>query len=156
MDNGSGNAAQLEVGRIFASRKKRLRRDLRLAFWSGHSHARYGGSAWYADQCWRDLHEHCVLHVNADCVGAKGATLMTEAMAMAETRDFGSDIVEKIAGQRLSGVRPPRAADQSFWGHGIPSLFMSPSEQPADRSESARAYAQLVGGATRSGGLGWW
>jgi hypothetical protein len=77
-------------------------------------------------------------------------------MVMAEARDFGSEIVERIAGQRLSGVRPPRAADQSFWGHGIPSLFMSPSEQPADGSESARAYAQLVGGATRSGGLGWW
>jgi Peptidase family M28 len=156
MDNGSGNATQMEVGRIVAARKNRLRRDLRLAFWSGHSHARYGGSAWYADHCWRDLHEHCVLHLNADCVGAKGATLMTEAIAMAETRDFGSAIVEKVSGQRLSGVRPPRAADQSFWGHGIPSLFMSPSEQPADQSESARAYAQLVGGATRSGGLGWW
>jgi hypothetical protein len=156
MDNGSGNATQVEIGRIFAARKPRLRRDLRLAFWSGHSHARYGGSAWYADHFWRDLHERCVLHLNADCVGAKGATLMTEAIAMAETRDFGSAIVEKIAGQRLSGVRPPRAADQSFWGHGIPSLFMSPSEQPADQSESARAYVQLMGGATRSGGLGWW
>ena len=33
---------------------------------------------------------------------------------------------------------------------------MSPSEQPADQSEGARAYAQLMGGATRSGGLGWW
>jgi hypothetical protein len=33
---------------------------------------------------------------------------------------------------------------------------MSPSEQPADRSEGACAYAQLMGGATRSGGLGWW
>jgi len=37
MDNGAGNATQMEVGRIFAARKKRLRRDLRLAFWSGHS-----------------------------------------------------------------------------------------------------------------------
>jgi hypothetical protein len=156
MDNGSGNATQLEVGRIFTARKSRLRRDLRLAFWSGHSHARYGGSAWYADHIWRDLHEHCVLHINADCVGAKGATLMTEAIAMAEARHLASTVVEKISGQRLSGVRPPRAADQSFWGHGIPSLFMSPSEQPADGSEAARAYAQLVGGATRSGGLGWW
>jgi hypothetical protein len=156
MDNGSGNATQMEVGRIFADRKRHLRRDLRLAFWSGHSHARYGGSAWYADHCWRDLHEHCVLHLNADCVGAKGATLLTEAIAMAETRDLGSDVVEKISGQRLSGARPPRAADQSFWGHGIPSLFMSPSEQPADRSESANAYAQLMGAAARSGGLGWW
>lgn len=156
MDNGSGNATQMEVGRIFAARRNRLRRDLRLAFWSGHSHARYGGSAWYADHSWRDLYEHCVLHINADCVGAKGATLMTEAIAMAEARGLASTAVEKVAGQRLSGVRPPRAADQSFWGHGIPSLFMSPSEQPADRSEAARAYAQLVGGATRSGGLGWW
>jgi len=156
MDNGAGNATQMEVGRIFAARKDRLRRDLRLAFWSGHSHARYGGSAWYADHCWRDLHEHCVLHLNVDCVGAKGATLLTEAIAMAETRDLGSASVEKISGQRLTGVRPPRAADQSFWGHGVPSLFMSPSEQPADQSESAHAYAQLMGGATRSGGLGWW
>jgi hypothetical protein len=156
MDNGSGNAVQLEVGRIFAARRDRLRRDLRLAFWSGHSHARYGGSTWYADSHWRDLHEHCVLHLNADCVGAKGATLMTEAIAMAEARDLGSAVLEKIAGQRLRGVRPPRAADQSFVGHGVPSLFMSPSEQPGDESEDARAYAQLVGGATRSGGLGWW
>jgi hypothetical protein len=156
MDNGSGNATQMEIARIFAGRRRHLRRDLRLAFWSGHSHARYGGSAWYADHCWRDLHEHCVLHLNADCVGAKGATLMTEAIAMAEARDLGSAAVEKISGQRLSGVRPPRAADQSFWGHGIPSLFMSPSEQPPERSESAQAYASLVGGATQSGGLGWW
>lgn len=156
MDNGAGNATQIEVGRIFAARKQHLRRDLRLAFWSGHSHARYGGSAWYADHCWRDLHEHCVLHLNVDCVGAKGATCLTEAIAMAEARDLGSACVEKIAGQRLSGARPPRAADQSFWGHGIPSLFMSPSEQPADQSESARAYAHLMGGQARSGGLGWW
>jgi hypothetical protein len=81
---------------------------------------------------------------------------MTEAIAMPEARGLGSDVVEKVAGQRLSGVRPPRAADQSFWGHGVPSLFMSPSEQPADDSDGARAYAQLMGGATRSGGLGWW
>ncbi len=114
MDNGAGNATQLEVGRIFAARKQHLRRDLRLAFWSGHSHARYGGSAWYADHCWRDLHEHCVLHLNVDCVGAKGATCLTEAIAMAEARDLGS------------------------------------------ASESARAYAQLMGGQARSGGLGWW
>ncbi len=156
MDNGGGNATQMEVGRIFATRKRHLRRDLRLAFWSGHSHARYGGSAWYADHCWRDLHDHCVLHLNVDCVGAKGATCLTEAVAMAEARDLGSACVEKIARQRLSGARPPRAADQSFWGHGVPSLFMSPSEQPADRSESALAYAQLMGSRTRSGGLGWW
>lgn len=156
MDNGSANATQLEVGRIMAGRRARLRRDLRLAFWSGHSHARYAGSAWYADQFWQDLYDHCVLHLNADSIGGKGATLLSESIVMAEARDFASAIVEKVAGQRLTGIRPQRAGDQSFWGHGIPSLFMTLSEQPAADSETARAYAQLMGGHAKSGGLGWW
>jgi hypothetical protein len=156
MDNASGNAVQLEVARLMAGRRSRLRRDLRLAFWSGHSHARYAGSAWYADRFWRDLHDHCVLHLNADCLGARGATCLSEAISMAETRALASGIVEAVAGQRLSGARPPRAGDQSFWGHGIPSLFMTLSEQPADASETARAYAMLMGGQAKSGGLGWW
>ena len=42
---------------------------------------------------------------------------------------------------------PPAGGDQSFWGHGIPSLFMTLSEQPAGDSETARAYALLMGGA---------
>ncbi|HSB69688.1 MAG TPA: M28 family peptidase [Candidatus Methylomirabilis sp.] len=156
MDNASANATQMEVGRIMAQRQSRLRRGLRLAFWSGHSHARYAGSAWYADQFWLDLHDHCVLHLNVDSIGAKGATCLTEAVVMAEAREFASAIAEKVAGQRLSGARPSRAGDQSFWGHGIPSLFMTLSEQPPDDSETARAFALLMGGSARTGGLGWW
>ncbi len=156
MDNASANAVQLEVARIMAGRRGHLRRDLRLAFWSGHSHARYAGSAWYADRCWQDLHDHCILHLNVDSIGGKGATLLSEAIAMAEARGFASAIVEKVAGQRLSGTRPQRAGDQSFWGHGVPSLFMTLSEQPLDESETARGFAQLMGGSQRSGGLGWW
>lgn len=156
MDNASANATQLEVARIMATRRRRLRRDLRLAFWSGHSHARYGGSAWYADAYWQELHDRCVAHVNVDSVGAKGATLLSEAIAMAEVRDFASASVERVSGQRLSGVRPQRAGDQSFWGHGIPSLFMTLSEQPASESETARAFSALMGRRATSGGLGWW
>ncbi len=156
MDNASANATQLEVARIMAGRQKRLRRDLRLAFWSGHSHARYAGSAWYADQFWPELHDHCVLHLNVDSTGGRGATLLGEAVVMVEVREFASAILEKVAEQRLAGARPQRAGDQSFWGHGVPSLFMTLSEQPANDSETARGYAQLMGGQARSGGLGWW
>jgi hypothetical protein len=156
MDNGSANATQLEVARIMAGRRGRLRRDLRLAFWSGHSHGRYAGSAWYADAFWQELHDGCVAHVNVDSVGAKGATLLSEAIAMAEVRGMASEAVEKVSGQRLSGVRPQRAGDQSFWGHGIPSLFMTLSEQPAGESETARAFSALMGRRAVSGGLGWW
>jgi peptidase M28-like protein len=156
MDNASANATQLEVGRIMADRRSRLRRDVRLAFWSGHSHARYAGSAWYADHFWQDLHDHCVLHLNVDSIGGKGATRLSEAIVMAEVRGFASAVVEKIAGQPLSGARPQRAGDQSFWGHGVPSLFMTLSEQPPDASETARAFSLLMGGLAKSGGLGWW
>jgi hypothetical protein len=156
MDNGSANATQLEVARIMAGRRRHLRRDLRLAFWSGHSHSRYAGSAWYADHTWEDLHEHCVVHINVDSTGAKGATLLSEAIVMAEALGVASAAVEKVADQRLAGVRPKRAGDQSFWGHGIPSVFMTLSEQAADDSPAAKGYAQLMGGQAKSGGLGWW
>jgi hypothetical protein len=132
-----------------------MRRDLRLAFWSGHSHARYGGSAWYADNFWHDINEHCVLNLNADCLGAKNATVLTEAFVMAEVQELASGIVEQVTGQKLSGVRPKRAGDQSFWGHGVPSLFMTLSEQPPEESAAARGWAQLMGGPARTGGLGW-
>jgi len=48
-----------------------------------------------------------------------------------------------------------RAGDQSFLGIGIPSLWMSLSEQPASADATAAAFAQLVG-SSRGGGLGWW
>lgn len=86
MDNGTANATMLEVARILALNKDNLRRSLKLAFWSGHSHGRYAGSALYCDEHWEDLHENCVLHINIDSVGGKGATILTEANCMAETR----------------------------------------------------------------------
>lgn len=156
MDNAAANAIMLEVARVLAARRDALCRSLRLAFWSGHSHGRYAGSAWYADHRWFDLHDHCLCHVNVDSTGGKGATLFTEAVCMAETRGFTSAILKRLVGQELAGRRVQRAGDQSFWGCGVPSLFMSLSEQPADGSETAQAFALLMGGHSESGGLGWW
>jgi hypothetical protein len=151
MDNGSANATMLEVARILAEHRSALRRGIRLAFWSGHSHGRYSGSTWYADNFWEDLHEHCIAHVNVDSPGAKGSTVLTEAFVMAEAKDFASSAVEHVSGQRLAGHRFSRAGDQSFWGLGIPAIFMSLSEQPPSESK----IAAFVFG-PRSGGLGWW
>jgi hypothetical protein len=159
MDNGTANATMLEVSRLLGARQSALRRGLRVAFWSGHSHARYAGSAWYADACWRDLYDHCVAHVNVDSVGGKGATVLSEGNSMAELRGFASDVIEQMAGQRLSVRRYGRAGDQSFWGHGIPSLLMALSEQPPENADPVllALHHQISGGAGASGGLGgWW
>jgi hypothetical protein len=156
MDNGTANATQLEVARLLAERRGGLRRGVRLAFWSGHSHGRYAGSAWYADSHWHDLHERCICHVNVDSVGAKGASILEEAPTMAETYRFGRQLLQDVTGVNLEYRRISRSSDQSFWGHGIPTLFATLSEQPRDDSPTGAAMAQLLGAATRGGGLGWW
>lgn len=154
MDNASANSAMLEVARLLGKHRSLLRRGLRLAFWSGHSHGRYAGSAWYADNFWSDLYERCVAHVNIDSVGGIGATLFSEAYVMSEAKEFASSVVEYVVGEKLSGKRFSRAGDQSFWGIGVTSIFMSLSEQPPKALEGKKAPSFIL--TPQSGGLGWW
>jgi len=159
MDNGTANATMIEVVRVLSEHRAELRRGLRLAFWSGHSHARYAGSAWYADTFWQDLHDRCVAHINVDSVGGMGATVLSQGNSMAELREFVSDAIEPIAGQRLDPRRYGRSGDQSFWGHGIPAALMSLSEQPPENADPVllALHHQISGGTSKAGGLGsWW
>ena len=157
MDNGSANALMIEVLRVLLPHREKLRRSLRLAFWSGHSHGRYAGSAWYADNFWEDLHDNCVLHLNTDSPGGRGATVITEGQAMAETREVAADAIQALTGEEFNGSRFGRAGDQSFMSLGIPSLFMFVSEQPPGQDASAGDVAALLGGpGAKGGGVGWW
>ena len=137
MDNGGANATMLEVARLAAAQRATWRRGLRVAFWSGHSHGRYSGSAWYADQYWDELNQRCVAHVNVDSTGARGNLSLRHAIAASELRALAADAVLRHGGQHLEGERMSRAGDQSFWGVGVPSIFMSLGQQ-------------------EDGGLGWW
>ncbi|HKV43569.1 MAG TPA: M28 family peptidase [bacterium] len=156
MDNGSANAVMVEMARIFSKKQKRLRRGIRFAFWSGHSHGRYSGSTWYADNHWEDLYRHAVLHLNVDSAGGKGATVLSEAQTMAETWALAARCVKQVSGQDLQRRRISRMGDQSFWGIGLPSMFVDVSAQPPKESETGAALAALTGGAAHHGGLGWW
>jgi hypothetical protein len=157
MDNGSANAVMIESARLLSKRRRRLRRGVRYAFWSGHSHGRYSGSTWYADTHWNDLYRRAVLHLNVDSSGAQGATVLNGGLTMAETWPLAADSVRAVAGQELERRRVTRMGDQSFWGIGIPSLFVGVSEQPPgpEGSAAGAALAKLSGGHA-SGGLGWW
>ncbi|HEU5226214.1 MAG TPA: M28 family peptidase [Ktedonobacteraceae bacterium] len=154
MDNGSANATMLETLRAVLPYRHTFRRGLRLAFWSGHSHGRYAGSTWYADHFWEDLEANCVAHINVDSVGGQNATVISESPVMAELQPCAARVIQALTGIEYNGTRFSRAGDQSFQGHGIPSLFMSLSEQPPRAGDSA---AELFGGSpAKSGGLGWW
>lgn len=144
-DNATGNAVAMEIARVLHANRARLRRGVRCAFWPGHSTGRYAGSTWYADQEWQRLHDHCVLHINCDSPGVLGATDYSPVTATAEAAEFGVAHVGELTGQAVAWERPVRAGDQSFWGAGVPSLFMGLSVRP----EGQRA---AVGGS----GFGWW
>ncbi|MCL6450289.1 MAG: M28 family peptidase [Acetobacteraceae bacterium] len=144
-DNATGNACLLELARVFNRFRGRLLRSIRFAWWPGHSYGRYAGSTWYADRFWPELYRGCFLYDNIDSPGSLGATDYSEITAMAETRDLGEEVVLELAGQKARGVRPIRAGDQSFWGAGVPSLFMIVSMRPPQLQAA-------VGGS----GMGWW
>ncbi len=143
MDNGGANATMLEAARLLADGRGAWRRGLRICFWSGHSHGRYSGSAWYADEYWDDLDRRCVAHVNVDSTGGEGATILTDSGVIDELKGVAADAVEAVTGQIHAGRRQGRAADQSFWGIGIPSMFGSLSHQPPGPVKMLTA-------------LGWW
>ena len=152
MDNAAANATMMEVARLLARHRDRLRRGLRIAFWSGHSHGRYAGSAWYADHAWHDLHRRCVLHLNCDSTGARGATDYGRLHATEDVQSFAETVVGDVTGQASRGHRFARAGDQSFWGAGVPSAFMSLSGVPKQDTELSRAMSRLLG----SSGFPWW
>lgn len=156
MDNASANATMIETARILAAHRGELTRGVQFAFWSGHSHARYAGSTWFADRFWFELNERCVAHVNVDSTGAVGATNLTGSNTMAETYPLAREIIGRQTDEQLTYRRFGRAGDQSFWGVGLSSFFMSLSEQ-GEENEMTADQALLLGGPTaRGGGLGWW
>lgn len=157
MDNGTANATMMEVARVLA--EKPLRRSLKLAFWSGHSHGRYAGSAYYFDHHFNDIQENCLMHINIDSVGAKGASVVTEGNIMSLTKQLAAKVIKDETGQIFKGKPFGRSGDQSFWGAGVPSAFMGFSGQPMESSPSkpdTRYMIQQFNNGPESSGFGWW
>jgi hypothetical protein len=143
MDNGAANATMLETARLMARDRGAWRRGLRLCFWSGHSHGRYSGSTWYADQHWEELEQRCAVHVNVDSTGGVGATVLRNTASAPELVALAADAIGARAGQDYAGKRMSRSSDQSFWGIGIPAMYGALSEQPPSPVKMRNA-------------LGWW
>ncbi len=143
MDNGSANASMLEVARLIAPRRHELKRSLRICFWSGHSHGRYSGSAWYVDNHFEELDRDCAIHVNIDSTGGIGATILADAAAMGSLRGLAAAAIKTETGHGYHGKRKNRSSDESLVNMGVPSMFGALSEQPPGPAKMRNA-------------LGWW
>lgn len=133
LDNATGNAAMMEIARILHAHRDEMTTNVRIIFWSGHSNGRYSGSDWYADHEWQDIHDNAVVNFNIDSVGARGATFYGRVDSSAQCFDVGWSTINALTGQDPVYARIARNGDQSFWGHGVPSLFQVLSLQPPER-----------------------
>lgn len=143
-DNATGNALCLALATVFSG--QRLKRGLRVAFWPGHSNARYGGSTWYADHFRSQLLEHCVAHINVDSPGCLGGSQLVVNASGAESSDWLNQAIIATTGKPAERVTAiGKGADQSFWGLGIP-LHFALREVPEQRQSLSPG----------SGGGWWW
>ncbi len=148
-DNCTGNAACLELARVLWKNRERLRRSVRIAWWSGHSTGRYSASTWYVDNHFEELDENCFLSMNIDSPGVKGATKVTGGGLMG-TLSHVEGVIKDSIGVEGAELRAyaMRAGDQSFYGVGIPSIAVG-----AVIPEGSPLRGAWIGG---SGGGWWW
>ncbi len=150
-DNATGNAALLELARIFHQGRSRLYRSLRIAWWPGHSTGRYAGSTWFADTFALDLRENCVGQVNIDSPGCRGAVDFEEVMWMMECDRLCREAIRDRTSKEPGRMRPLRAGDYSFNQIGLSSFFMLLSHRP--KAERERLGFYPVGGC--GGDIAW-
>ena len=143
-DNAVGNAACLELARVFWKNRANLRRSIRIAWWPGHSTGRYAGSTWYADTFALDLSDNCIAQVNIDSPGCRFADSYEHQCLMAETAQFAGDAIKEVTGLTASGGRPHRAGDYSFNNIGISSYFMLLSTI-SEKSQKEKGYYGVGG-----------
>jgi hypothetical protein len=121
-DEGASNAAMVELARAFHANRDRLRRGLVVAWWPGHSNARYAGSTWFADHYFSELRDRAVAYLNIDGVGQIDANDVSST-ATASMDGLARRVVRAaLAQDELDGSTPGRNSDQSFNGVGLPLL----------------------------------
>jgi len=150
-DNATGDATLLEVARVLWQHRTHLRRSVRIAWWSGHSHGRYAGSTWYADAFALDLDEHCVVHINCDSPGCRDASVFDDVFWMSEAAEIAQRVVRDVTGLAATGGRPSRAGDMSFSNIGVSTFYMLSSTMPKALSQEKGYYP--VGGC--GGNIAW-
>jgi hypothetical protein len=143
-DNAAGNACILELARVFAQHRDRLRRGLVCGFWTGHETGTMVGSSWYVERHWDRLRDHAVAYLQIDQPACAGTTRWSAASNV-ELRRFHQSVERQVLGGRpASWRRAVKNGDASFFGLGVPMLVAQGAFTDAELKASALAN------------LGWW
>ena len=143
----TGVAMMLELARVFQRNSSDLKRELRIAFWTGHETGIMSGSTWYVDNFWTELRERCLCYVNCDSPGLAEATIFgssdTEELSDFTVKTAKDAVGEDFPIESYQRRRPVIAASSG-------SGFLAPMggcDSRRRRSLSGMAPS-LVGGTT--------
>ena len=109
-DNATGDAAVLEMARVFSEHRASLRHGLRFAWWPGHSTGRYSGSTWYADAFFDELHARALGYLNIDSPGPRDAAIWDCRYNCGEIEAVTGATVRELSGQEPHLRRRSRPA----------------------------------------------
>ena len=144
-DNATGDATMLELARVFDEHRDQLSRNLKIAWWPGHSTGRYAGSTWFADEFAHELDDHCIAQVNCDSPGAKDSAEYSDMSCWTpEAHELVGNAIEDVTGAAYAEEHPHRAGDYSFDNLGISGFFMLSSNIPA-AIRAERGYHSVGG-----------
>ncbi len=130
-DEAASNAAMLAMALAFHDVRDQLRHGLVVAWWPGHSNARYAGSTWFADEFFTDLRARGLAYMNIDGIGQIDAKVFGASTSEA-FGPFAVRVVSELHGVEISPSRPGRNSDQVFNGVGLPLLQFSHSRLAED------------------------
>jgi hypothetical protein len=119
--NSSGNALSLELARVLAKHRDKLKRNVIFTYWDGHEIAEAAGSTYFVDTHWGELAKYCLAYVDIDNPGIAGTSIPNSRSAP-EIKGFLLEIVEEIWGDRGTWKMPYKGGDQSFFGVGVPYI----------------------------------
>jgi hypothetical protein len=143
-DNAAGNACMLELARVFAKHRDKLRRGLVFGFWTAHETGTMVGSSWFADRNWDRLRENAVAYMMIDQPAMLGTTRWS-AHSTVELRAFHQSVESRVLRNRIpEWHRAPKIGDSSFFGLGLPTFFAEGGFTPEELQATANATC------------GWW
>lgn len=134
----AGAGALLEVARVLGLHRARLRRTVRLAWWSGEAQGAHGGAVWYADQHALDLLEHGIAHLA--CPAGEGAPHHSGVPLHPALEEMALGALRDATGQPAAGGRPVRDA---FMNLGLPGGFGRLPPPPAGAAAPAPGPGEL-------------
>ena len=129
--NSSGNALSLELARVLAKHRDKLRRNIVFTYWDGHEISEAAGSTYFVDTHWADLARHCVAYVDIDNPGIVGTSIPNSRSAP-EIKGFLLDVIEEVWGDEGVWKMPYKGGDQSFFGVGVPYITFATGYTPEE------------------------